>query len=281
MIYVTTGGFKDLDAAGVACNYLQSGINNIELSAGLYCPDIESKLSTLRDKCSFALHNYFPVPRESFVLNLASLDETVFKKSYDHVHNAISLANRLGSNYYSFHAGFLLDPKPSELGKKINKQAFYDREKCIERFVTAVNTLAEHAKKMNITLLIENNVCSPRNYENFGNDPFLLSDPEGINEIFEHLSADVKMLIDVAHLKVSARTLKYDAEIFFLGADSFVGGYHLSDNCGTIDSNQEFQEDAYFWEYLKRDLDYYTIEVYNVDNNKLLELLDLTNKKLS
>ena len=181
MIYVTTGGFSNINAAEVANNYLQSGINSIELSAGKYCPDIEKELSALSNKCSFALHNYFPVPQESFVLNLASLDETVFKKSYDHIHNAISLANRLGSQYYSFHAGFLLDPKPSELGKKINKQAFFDRETCVERFVTATNDLARHANELNITLLIENNVCSPRNYQNFGKDPFLLSDPKGVN----------------------------------------------------------------------------------------------------
>lgn len=281
MIYVTTGGFSDINAAEVAHNYLQSGINNIELSAGRYCPDIEKKLSALSNKCTFALHNYFPVPQESFVLNLASLDETIFTKSYDHIRNAISLANRLGSKYYSFHAGFLLDPKPSELGKKINKQAFFDREICVERFVTATNALAKHANELNITLLIENNVCSPRNYQNFGKDPFLLSDPKGIDEIFQHLSSDVKMLIDVAHLKVSANTLQYDIEMFFSESDNIVGGYHLSDNCGTVDSNQEFGDDAYFWKHLKKDLDYYTIEVYNVDNDKLLELLDLTNKKLS
>ena len=213
-------------------------------------PDIENELSALSNKCSFALHNYFPVPQESFVLNLASLDEIVFKKSYDHIHNAISLANRLGSQYYSFHAGFLLDPKPSELGKKINKQAFFDREKAVEKFVAAVNDLARHANELNITLLIENNVCSPRNYENFGKDPFLLSDPKGINEIFQHLPSDVKMLIDVAHLKVSANTLQYDKEMFFTESENIVGGYHLSDNCGTIDSNQEFKDDAYFWKYL-------------------------------
>jgi len=280
MIYVTTGGFSDLNAAEVAQQYLQSGINNIELSAGKYCPDIEKELSALNDKCSFALHNYFPVPQESFVLNLASLDEAIFGKTNDHIHNAISLASRLGSKYYSFHAGFLLDPKPSELGKKINKQAFFDREACVERIITAVNELAKYAKELNITLLIENNVCSPRNFQNFGKDPFLLSDPEGIDEIFQHLSADVKMLIDVAHLKVSANTLKYDREDFFSKSDNIVGGYHLSDNCGTVDSNQEYKDDAYFWKYLKKDLDYYTIEVYNVDNEKLLELLDLTSKNL-
>jgi sugar phosphate isomerase/epimerase len=280
MIYITTGGFSDINAAQVTGNYLQSGITNIELSAGKYCPDIESMLEVYKDRCSFILHNYFPVPEVPFVLNLASLNDEVFSTSYEHIRSAVAMASRLGSKYYSFHAGFLLDPKPSELGQRIGKQAFFDRDQAVEQFVQAVNSLAKLAATQNVQLLIENNVCSPRNFEHFQADPFLLSDPNGVDELFQHLEPEVGMLLDVAHLKVSANTLGYHTDKFVAQCHELIGAYHLSDNCGTVDSNQPFDEASYFWEYLKSDLDYYSVEVYNEDNMKLIELSNLVREKL-
>ncbi len=32
----------------------------------------------------FLVHNYFPIPKESFVLNIASFDEAIRKRSIDH-----------------------------------------------------------------------------------------------------------------------------------------------------------------------------------------------------
>jgi sugar phosphate isomerase/epimerase len=280
VIYVTTGGFSNVNAAEVTQEYLQSGIEHIELSAGKYCPDIETKLEAYNDKCSFILHNYFPVPEVPFVLNLASLNDEVFATSYEHIRTAIAMASRLRSKYYSFHAGFLLDPKPSELGQRIGKRAFFDRDKSVEQFVTAANSLAEYASTLNVQLLVENNVCSPRNFDQFKADPFLLSDPKGVTELFQHLDPSVRMLLDVAHLKVSANTIGYETDQFVTECHELIGGYHLSDNCGTVDSNQAFNEASYFWKYLKNDLDYYSVEVYNEDNKTLVELSSLVREKL-
>lgn len=281
MIYVTTGGFSDINAAEVTHNYLQSGIKHIELSAGKYCPDIETKLEAYKDQCSFILHNYFPVPEVPFVLNLASLNDEVFSTSYEHIRSAIAMASRLQSKYYSFHAGFLLDPKPSELGQRIAKQSFFDRDKSIEQFISATNALAEYAATLNVQLLVENNVCSPRNFHHFKADPFLLSDPSGVNELFQHLDPSVRMLLDVAHLKVSANTLSYDTDKFIAECHELIGGYHLSDNCGTIDSNQEFDENSYFWKYMKNNLDYYSVEVYGCTPEQLLQQVDLVSSQLA
>ena len=47
-------------------------------------------------------------------------------------------------------------------------------------------------------------------------------------------------LVDVAHLKVSANTLNFDArEYLEIFKKDKIGGYHLSDNNGLVDSNKE------------------------------------------
>ena len=45
--------------------------------------------------------------------------------------------------------------------------------------------------------------------------------------------------------------------------NKYIKGYHLSDNNGLTDSNDSFSSKSWFFQYLKKNLNYYTIEVYN------------------
>ena len=91
------------------------------------------------------MHNYFPVPKKPFVLNLASLNPSQFELSLIHATSAIKLAASIGSPYYSIHAGFLLDLTVSELGKNIEKKRLYSKEQSMDKFITALNYLSEVA----------------------------------------------------------------------------------------------------------------------------------------
>ena len=117
-VYISTGGFKKLDFLETARLFKESGINNIELSGGAHTGDVKKKLHLVNKFANIQLHNYFPPPKKPFVLNLASLDEKIFKRSNKHIIDSIKLCSMLGKRYYSFHAGFLCDIKPNELGKK-------------------------------------------------------------------------------------------------------------------------------------------------------------------
>ena len=47
------------------------------------------------------------------------------------------------------------------------------------------------------------------------------------------------------------------------------------DNDGLSDSNQPFNEDSWFWKYIKNDLEYYSIEVYHQPINQMKKLHDM------
>ena len=133
---------------------------------------------------------------------------------------------------------------------------------------------------MGIKIMIENNVFSANNKKEFEENPLLMCDAEECLKIFKQVSPDVKLLLDVAHLKVSANSLNFDPAEMMKKCSKYIGGYHLSDNTGLSDSNQSFLKDAWFWNYLKTDLDYYSIEVYGQSTNKMKELVDMVDKKL-
>ena len=280
MIYISTGGFRGRAADAVSAELLSAGVKSIELSGGAYSETLLSDLQALAQDIHFQVHNYFPPPADPFVLNLGSLDTLTAERSIAHVEQALQWCTALGADRYSFHAGFLLDPKVDELGKRIPSRSLFDRDECIDVFISRVSRLAEIAEKAGIVLMIENNVLSAKNAKEFSANPLLMCDPQECQKIMGLLPGSVKQLIDVAHLKVSANSLNFDASQMFELCNERIAAYHLSDNDGLEDSNKPFGEDAWFWPHIKSDVDYYSVEVYGCTSVELLQQVNLVRSKL-
>lgn len=281
VVFVSTGGFSKSSAADTAEEFSGNMISAVELSGGQYSPDLITRLETLSKKIHFRVHNYFPPPKVPFVFNLASGNPDIANKSIEHVRNSINIANQLGSSVYSFHAGFLIDPQVNELGKKIGKRQLSDRDEAMDRFIARIKILAAEAELTNSKLLIENNVLSATNLKSFGENPLLLTSPDEIEMIMKVMPKNVELLLDVAHLKVSARSLGFSPEEAHRQLLPYIDAYHLSDNDGTEDSNMPFDESAWFWKDLKTNLDYYSVEVYRAPTEKLRAQQVLVEKMLN
>jgi len=263
MIFVSTGGYKNNYPSKTVEFLYNNGIKNIELSGGLFEYDLLKKLIKLKGKINFQIHNYFPPPKVPFVLNLASIDTEIAKQTIKHIKTAINWSIELDRPIYSFHAGFLVDPKPKELGKKISKRKVNKRENGLSLFIERVCDLADYAKMEGAQLLIENNVLSKQNYEEFNCNPLLMVDPDECHFVMENTPKNVNMLLDVAHLKVSSKSLDFDRNKIFDFCNQWIKAYHFSDNDGKVDSNKKFDVEPWFKKYIKRNLDYYSIEIYN------------------
>ena len=280
MIFLSTGGFKDY-AFNTCIKYIENVIKNIELSGGKFYEKQLNELMKLKPQANFLIHNYFPPPKNPFVFNLGSLDKQVLKTSINHVKKSIRWAVELNSKYYSFHAGFLIDPKVNELGKRINRRTLYDRKESLNTFIDSVISLSRLAENEGIQLLIENNVLSDNNHKEFNGNPLLMVNSKETNYIMNNTPDNVNLLVDVAHLKVSANSLKFDPIVYLKDCDKWIRAYHFSDNDGLSDSNKTFLPDSWFWKYIKKDLDYYSIEVYSDDIDILKnQIKELKNKIL-
>ena len=279
-INISTGGERDQTAYKTACDFIESGIHNIELSGGLYDPDQLKKLIQLKSYAQFYIHNYFPPAPKSFVMNLASLDKNIAKLTIDHIKTAINWTSELETNIYSFHAGFLVDLRPSELGKKVVSRTLSNRKEATLHFIERVNLIDDYAKNHGIKLLIENNVLSKNNFYEFGCDPFLMANSSDFQNIMLNTSDNVGLLLDVAHLKVSANSLGYDPVKFIQASNKWIEAYHLSDNDGYRDSNQSIKKNSWFWPHLKDDVDLLTLEIYNCSPNQLLKQQELVTNLL-
>ena len=151
----------------------------------------------------------------------------------------------------------------------------------MKNFFKNINKISEISKKYKINLLVENNVVSHQNIKNFGQNPFLISTPDEIKEFLSYVSVSkVNILIDVAHLKVSSNSLNFSANKFLHNCEGRVGGYHLSDNDGLNDTNEVFNPNSWFWDYIDKKINYFTIEVYNVEPDILKKQRDIVEKKI-
>ncbi len=219
-----------------------AGFKNIELSGGTDRSALMiEKLLTLRDKFNlrFRCHNYFPPPQQHFVMNLASESQDIQASTRRLIDEALEFSAIVGGSEYGFHAGFLTDITTKEIGKQVAGRRLSDRSLACGRFVSQVEAL--QSGDSDIKLYIENNVVSKNNYANFENkNPFLLTLSADFLELSELVAFN--LLLDVAHLYVSANTLgaTFLSEYLFLVEKSDY--LHVSDNDGRADQNRKLRE---------------------------------------
>ena len=266
MIYISSSCNKHKKIKDSVSELANFGFQNIELSGGteLY-GNLENDLLNMQDKyeLNYLCHNYFPPPNEHFVLNLASLNDEVFHKSYEHVKRSIDLSKKLGASRYAFHAGFFIDIKPNEIGKKITKSALFNKNKAVKRFIEAYLRLKDYAG--DLKLYVENNVFSLSNYHSFkGENLFMLTNYNDFEELKDKL--DFNLLLDVAHLKVSSKTLGLDFISQLNSLFNQTEYIHVSDNDNLHDSNDPISSDSEFLNVFCESNStnkVYTLEVYS------------------
>ncbi len=264
VVMVSTGGFRNISATETAKLFNKIDIWDIELSAGFYEENYKERISQLISSGnSLAFHNYYPRPKKDFVLNLGSQQNDILLKTRNHCKEAIKTASELKIPYYSIHAGFCIDPTPSSLGKNVGGFSVNSFSKVRSTFLNEIYKIAAFAKDYNVSLMIENNVTSENTFKKYeGKNILLMSDLEDTIDLIHNLPSNVGWLCDVAHLKVSATSFKFDPLDLIKKYSKFIKGYHLSDNDGLEDTNQPFNSKSWFMPYLKQ-VDYVSVEVYD------------------
>ena len=281
MIFISTGSYKNLSIEE-SLNFLyENDIKNVELSSGQHDPEIENTLRKYKSKLNFMFHNYFPPPKISFTLNLATLDDEIFKICKNHILKSIQLSSLFKIPYYSFHAGILIDPDPKELGKKISVKKINDKKKATEVFLERLHMFSIEAKKEGINLLVENNVINKVNFNTFKQNPFMMSSLQESLSLVKEFPSNINILLDLAHLKVSANTLSFSTTDYLDKLDHKIWAYHVSDNDGLFDTNELISEKSWFAKYLKKDKKYFTLELKTQNSSEIKKQIKILNNILN
>lgn len=279
-IYLSSGAITAQNIDELIERCLVAGVHRIELASGLACDIVGLECLEAAKEAhdfSYLIHNYFPAPRDPFVLNLASLDPDTLARSKAHCLNAIDWCCRLGSPFFSVHSGFALPVEAGDLGNPAAWRAraegmVIDLDASREVFAATVREIADYAAAHGVRLLLENNVVSPElTCDSLVCHGLLLSEGHEVAEFLHNLDHhNVGLLVDVGHTKVSGTALGFELEIFMDAVAEYIDAFHLSDNDGQADTNQMFEADAWFAPYLHAIPDAtYVIEVYRLSEEQI------------
>lgn len=287
-IYISTGAFQVKKLTEILDCALTEELLFLELSSGI---EYETQNCALlnnvfaRNDCRFLIHNYFPTPKESFVLNLASEDMNILRRSREHCKSALKLTAEFGAPFYSVHCGFCFHANPVHLGKNLTALERFSKEGAHRVFVESLKVLADYAAQQNSYLLIENNVLTEANLVEGENTLLLGITADDLSGILAEVNREnLGLLLDVGHLKVSAKTLGFSPDSFIEELKSHIRAIHLSDNDGIRDSNQKVQDNSWFWEPLSRldaDKIAWILEVYDIPLSTLKSQLAVVEEKIN
>ncbi len=275
MIYVSTLAFTGKSPEEIV---LIAKENNfaLEFSSGLpYRSDMEQFFNNV--STSKIIHNYFPAPKNPFVLNLASNNSEILNRSIEHCIRGINISANNKCPFYAVHAGFCIDPKPNDLGRKLQIEDSFDLDVHWDIFINSLEILINHAKSRNVQFLIENNVLAPFNYSDCKN-PLLCCESNQIMKLFEFFKSfeNFGLLLDTAHLKVSSKTLSKNLFSEVEKISSFIKAIHHSDNNGELDNNLSINNDYWFLPFLKSYNSLpHVLEVKNNNINSIIYQLEL------
>ena len=117
--------WKHKDKKHISNIFNELKIRNIELTGNLFFEkNYKNILKEYKSKYKFnyLIHNYFPIPKKPFMLNLGTENSYLNRRSVENCFKAIELCNELKIKKFSVHAPFLVNFKTTEAGKKIKKR---------------------------------------------------------------------------------------------------------------------------------------------------------------
>jgi sugar phosphate isomerase/epimerase len=259
-IYISTAVFTGLSLREIFEVCEASGFTHLELSSGVQLDAAwRETLCAARGRgMRLLVHNYFPPPPDSFVLNLAATDAAIRERSLAFCRASIDLAAELGAPFYSVHSGFALNLTPEMLGKPEMQAEHAERigiprEEAKMTFLASVRELVGHARSAGVRLLVENNVLSSRYRASRPDNPLLLCEAGEIRWLMRAVGDPaLGLLLDTGHAQVSAATLGFDAPEFVGAVEPWIGAWHVSDNDGITDQNAPCREDSWFLPALRK-----------------------------
>lgn len=243
------------DKIGSAVRELaELGFRNIELTGGTRFYDgIEGELNRLRKEysLSYLIHNYFPPPKDDFVINTASRKSEIREKTLALVKEAIRMAQVFDKNLYTIHPGFITEMLP-EL-----KEGFFVKDTSSvsskEDFFKMLELLSEKVIPSNFKVGVENLGIKT------ADDKFsFLCDKDDIGQFLEYFKKDSSLgiLLDLSHLNITSNIMRFDKDSMLDGIVNDYGNkifaFHLSENNGRIDSHDVLPVDSWQLKFLMK-----------------------------
>jgi len=265
---------QNIDSSILECGELSG--KKVELSAPHPNESIENITKIIKkyigEGYEFTLHNYFPPPKKSFVLNIASEDKEEINNCKDLIEKALLLSIHASSKIYGVHAGYLSKAVAKEDGMFEFDNTKTSYPKSLGRSIKFINSIEKNFKEKKVKLLVENL------FPSIARNSSLFCSLEQIDDLMKEVPNTVGLLLDLGHLNISSNIMKFDRNKFL---DKFLSNYgdrlyeiHISENNGIKDEHRALEKNSWQFDILKKINE---IKVNESDNIKRVFCLESRN----
>ena len=233
----TTFAEDDSKISDVLAKCKKENISNVELGSNhIYEKNFKKIIQKYNFR--FLVHNYFPIPKKSFVVNIASLNKKIRTISIQHVKKAINFCKVTNSKLYTMHPGFLADPINAGRAKS-NYDFIWDNNNLNGNYNLAFNNMLSSLKKIvhfaknkKVRVAIETEGSFKKK------NLLLMQKPNEYKELFKYFKPnDLGINLNIGHLNLASRAFKFSKFEFVKKLKQYILAIELSHNNGIEDQH--------------------------------------------
>lgn len=253
-LYLSTTYAKDGTPVGEVLEQCQdAGFTNIELGSN-HCFEEDYSHIGMFD-FNYLVHNYFPVPRKSIVVNIASSDATIVDLSIEHIKRSIDYTASIGGKLYTFHPGFLADPLSANRSDENYDFVFHDDPQqnssyhsAWQTMMASIETICNYAAGKDVRIAIESEGSVSKKHL------LLMQTREEFDAFYGHFrTSDIGVNLNLGHLNLVASAFNLDRHQLIEDLSSYVVAMELSHNDGVADQHLPLAPDGWYWDYIIQD----------------------------
>jgi len=277
----TTFAEDDSKISDVLATCKKENISNVELGSNhIYEKNFKKIIQQYNFR--FLVHNYFPIPRKSFVVNIASLNKQIRTISIQHVKKAINFCKVTNSKLYTVHPGFLADPITASRTKN-NYDFIWNNNNLNQNYDLAFNNMLSSLKKIvhfakdkKVRVAIETEGSFKKK------NLLLMQKPNEYNELFKYFKPnDLGINLNIGHLNLASRAFKFSKFEFVKKLKQYILAIELSHNNGIEDQHLPLKRNEWYWKIIN-DPDftkvYKILEFRNTSIKNIKNVLKLLNR---
>ena len=261
-IFVSTTFAKDNSKISEVLNICKRAkINNIELGSNhRYQKNFKEIIK--KYNFNFIVHNYFPIPKKSFVVNIASTNKLIRNLSIKHIKKSIRFCKLTNSKLYTFHPGFIFDPISSGKSKKKydfiwnhkNKKGNYNI--AFQLMLNSLRQIVKFAKKNNVQIAIETEGSYKKK------NLLLMQTPKEYKKLFRYFKPrDIGINLNIGHLNLASKGFKFSKSSFINLIKPYVVALELSHNNGFEDQHLPLKKKGWYWKVIN---DSFFLKTYKI-----------------
>jgi len=252
-IFVSTTFAKDdSKISDVLAECKKENISNVELGSNhIYEKDLKKIIQKYNFR--FLVHNYFPIPKKSFVVNIASLNKKIRTISIQHIKKAINFCKVTNSKLYTMHPGFLADPITTSRTKNNydfvwnNNNLNINYNLAFNNMLSSLKKIVHFAKNKKVRVAIETEGSFKK--KNFG----LMQKPDEYKKLFKYFTPkNLGINLNIGHLNLASRAFKFSKLKFVEDIEDYIVAIELSHNNGIEDEHLPIKRKAWYWKILKK-----------------------------